>query len=114
MEKKGKLIRISTVKHAETKMKDWFLYVIRCKYGKLYTGITTDVKRRFAEHAGNDKKGAKCLRGKTPLTLVMKKKMGSRSMALKMEAKVKRLPKIKKEMLVDGKIKVSELWKYIT
>ena len=92
-------------------MKNWFLYVIRCKHGKLYTGITTDVERRFAEHESNDKKGAKCLRGKTPLTLVMKKKIGSRSMALKIEARVKKLPKIKKEMFVDGKIKVGEIGK---
>ena len=92
-------------------MNNWFLYVIRCKHGKLYTGITTDVERRFAEHTRNDKKGAKYLRGKTPLTLVMKKKIGSRSMALKIEARVKKLPKIKKEMFVVGKIKVKEIWK---
>lgn len=88
------------------KMKDWFLYLIRCKNGRLYTGITTDVERRFAEHTRNDKKGSKYLRGKAPLTLVMKKKIGSKSMALKMEAKVKKLSKIKKEMFIDGKIKV--------
>ena len=92
-------------------MNTWFLYVIRYKQGRLYTGITTDVERRFAEHAGNDKKGAKCLRGKAPLMLVMKKKIGSRGMALKIEARVKKLPKIKKEMFVDGKIKTKELWK---
>jgi putative endonuclease len=92
-------------------MNNWFLYLIRCKQRKLYTGITTDVKRRFAEHTSNDKKGAKCLRGKAPLTLVMKKKIGSRSMALKIEAKVKKLSKIKKEMFVDDKIKVREIWK---
>jgi len=92
-------------------MKDWFLYLIRCKHGRLYTGITTDVERRFAEHKSNDKKRAKCLRGKAPLTLVMKKKIGSKSMALKIEAKVKKLSKIKKEMFVDGKIKVREIWK---
>jgi len=92
-------------------MNNWFLYVIRCKHGKLYTGITTDVERRFAEHTRNDKKGAKCLRGKAPLTLVMKKKIGSRSMALQIEAKVKKLSKIKKEMFVDGKIKVREIGK---
>lgn len=57
------------------------------------------------------KKGAKCLRGKAPLTLVMKRKIGSKSMALKMEAKVKKLSKIKKEMFVDGKIKIKELWR---
>lgn len=90
-------------------MKDWFLYVIRCKHGRLYTGITTDVKRRFAEHTGNGKKGAKCLRGKAPLTLVMKKRMRSKSLALRVEAKVKKLPKIKKEMFIEGKIKIKEL-----
>ena len=92
-------------------MSNWFLYLIRCKNGKLYTGITTDVERRFAEHKSNDKRGSKYLRGKAPLTLVMKKKIASKSMALKIEAKVKKLSKIKKEMLVDGKIKVRELWK---
>lgn len=93
------------------KMNNWFLYVIRCKHGRLYTGITTDVERRFAEHSSDDKKGAKYLRGKAPLTLVMKKKIGSRSMALKMEARVKKLSKIKKEMFVDGKIKIREIGK---
>ncbi len=92
-------------------MKIWFLYMIRCKNGRLYTGITTDVERRFAEHESNDEKGAKCLRGKAPLTLVMKKKIGSRSMALQIEARVKKLSKIKKEMFVDGKIKVREIGK---
>ncbi len=92
-------------------MNNWFLYLIRCKQGGLYTGITTDVERRFAEHAGNDKKGSKYLRGKAPLTLVMKKKIGSKSMALKIEAKVKKLSKIKKEMFVDGKIKIKGLYK---
>lgn len=92
-------------------MNNWFLYLIRCKHGRLYTGITTDVERRFAEHTSNDKKGAKCLRGKAPLTLVMKKKIGSRSMALQIEAKVKKLSKIKKEMFVDGKIKVRGIGK---
>ena len=81
--------------------------MIRCKNGRLYTGITTDVERRFAEHSSNDKKGAKCLRGKAPLTLVMKKKIGSKGMALKMEAQVKKLSKIKKEMFVDGKIQIN-------
>ncbi|MBF8277185.1 MAG: hypothetical protein HW390_2258 [Candidatus Brocadiaceae bacterium] len=92
-------------------MNNWFLYVIRCKLGKLYTGITTDVDRRFAEHAGNGKKGAKSLRGKSPLILVMKKKVGSKGKALKLEAKIKKLPKIEKELLVEGKIKIKELWK---
>src|SRR4030066_2400632 len=93
------------------KMNNWFLYLIRCKHGRLYTDITTDVERRFAEHTSDDKKGSKYLRGKAPLTLVMKKKIGSRSMALQIEARVKKLSKIKKEMFVAGKIKVREIGK---
>jgi len=77
----------------------------------LYTGITTDVERRFEEHESGDKKGSKYLRGKAPLELVMKKRVGDRSMALKIEAKVKKLSKIEKELLVDGKIKIREIKK---
>ncbi len=90
-------------------MNNWFLYLIRCRNGRLYTGITTNVERRFEEHKSGDKKGSKYLRGKTPLTLVLKKRVGNRSMALKIEAKVKKLPKTKKELLVDGKIKIREI-----
>ena len=75
----------------------------------LYTGITTDVTRRFEEHESGDKKGSKYLRGKAPLKLVLKKRVGDRSMALKIEAKVKNLPKNKKELLVDGKVKIREI-----
>jgi putative endonuclease len=94
-------------------MNNWFLYLIRCRNGRLYTGITTDVERRFEEHESGDKKGSKYLRGKTPLKLVMKKRVGDRSMALKIEAKVKKLSKIKKELFVDGKIKMREIKKEI-
>jgi len=95
-------------------MNNWFLYLIRCRNGRLYTGITTDVGRRFKEHESGDKKGSKYLRGKAPLKLVMKKKVGDRSMALKIEAKVKKLPKTKKELLVDGKIKIREIKREIS
>ena len=83
--------------------------MIRCKHGRLYTGITTDVERRFEEHKSSNKKGSKYLRGKAPLRLVMKKKIGNKSLALKIEAKVKRLSKIKKELLVEGKIRIMGL-----
>jgi len=81
-------------------MSDWHLYLIRCHNGSLYTGITTDVARRFAEHQGNNDTGAKYLRGRGPLVLVFQKNLGSRSMALGVESKVKRLSKVKKEELV--------------
>ncbi len=95
-------------------MNNWFLYLIRCRNGRLYTGITTDVERRFEEHEGGDKKGSKYLRGKAPLELVLKKKVGDRSMALKIEARIKKMSKTKKELLVEGKIKIREIKREIS
>ncbi|MDR4509558.1 MAG: GIY-YIG nuclease family protein [Candidatus Brocadiaceae bacterium] len=80
----------------------------------LYTGITTDVKRRFEEHKeGSGNKGSKYLRGKKPLTLALQKKIGNKSLALQIENKVKKLPKIKKELLIDGKTGKNEIKKLI-
>jgi len=76
------------------------LYLVRCRDGSLYTGITTDVARRFVEHQGNGNTGAKYLRGRRPLVLVFQKKVGSRSLALAVENKVKKLSKARKEKLI--------------
>ncbi|MFC2014602.1 GIY-YIG nuclease family protein [Chloroflexota bacterium] len=81
-------------------MLDWHLYLVRCHDGSLYTGISTDVPRRFAEHQENKGTGAKYLRGRGPLVLVFQKKIGSRSLALGVESKVKKLSKARKEELV--------------
>ncbi|MDQ6969882.1 MAG: GIY-YIG nuclease family protein, partial [Mariprofundus sp.] len=62
----------------------WYLYMVRCGKGQLYTGISTDVTRRFAEHQAG--KGAKFLRGKGPLVLQFEQPIGSHSEALKVEA----------------------------
>ena len=81
-------------------MSDWYLYLLRCSDGSLYTGITTNVARRFAEHRENSGTGAKYLRGRRPLMLVFQKKLRSRSLALAVESKVKRLSKKRKEDLI--------------
>jgi putative endonuclease len=78
---------------------EWFLYLIRCKGDQLYTGITTNIERRLAEHQSG--KGAKYLRGKTPLQLIFQQKIGSRSEALKIEAAVKKWPKVEKEKMIN-------------
>jgi len=88
-------------------MKPWFLYMIRCGNGNLYTGITTDVGRRFREHAHEPKKAARALRGKGPLKLVFRKKIGPRSGALKEEYRVKQLSRADKEKLLKPGLKVS-------
>ena len=84
-------------------MSDWYLYLLRCHDGSLYTGISTDVARRFAEHEGEGSAGSKYLKGRGPLALVFKKKLGSKSLALKVERKVKKLSKARKEELIRTK-----------
>lgn len=88
-------------------MPGWYLYMVRCRGGNLYTGIATDVERRFAEHQAD--KGAKYLRGKGRLKLVFKKRIGTHGLALKIERRVKRLPKDKKERLVSTGSGIEEL-----
>lgn len=78
----------------------WSVYVVRCGDGTLYTGIATDVARRMAEHARSGGRGAKYLRGRGPLRLVLEKKVGSRALALKIESRIKRFSKARKEAMV--------------
>ena len=66
----------------------WYAYVIRTEKGHLYTGITTDIERRFREHA-EGKKGAKFFRTSAPLELIFKKRFKDRSAASKFEARFK-------------------------
>jgi putative endonuclease len=74
--------------------------MVRCRDGSLYTGISTNVDRRFTEHQEKGNTGSKYLKGKGPLSLVFEKKVGSKSLALKVESKIKKLPKAKKERLI--------------
>ena len=83
----------------------WFVYLIRCRDGSLYTGITTDVARRFAEHGSG--KGAKYLRGRGPLTLAFQQQVGSRSEALVAEATIKKLGKAAKEDVIRSGLPLS-------
>jgi len=80
----------------------WYVYLIRTARGHLYTGISTDVERRFKEHVAG--KGAKYLRGKGPLQLVFSQKVGERVDALKIEAAIKNMSKPEKEAMVLGNI----------
>ncbi|WP_427916947.1 GIY-YIG nuclease family protein [Vibrio amylolyticus] len=82
---------------------NWYVYLVRTPNNSLYCGITTDVERRFKQHC--EGKGAKALKGKSPLILVWHDKAGSnRSEASQIEYRLKQLPKSKKEALVLKKI----------
>jgi len=87
----------------------WSVYLVRTDKGLLYTGIATDVERRFKEHSDGGAKGAKALKGKGPLTLVFSQQVGDRSAASKVEAKIKKMTKDKKEQLVNGGFQLSHL-----
>lgn len=78
----------------------WFVYLIVCKNKSIYTGITTNVQRRFMEHQNQGKKCAKYLRGKSPLTLVFQKCFNSKSEALRMEHLIKKLSRMEKDEII--------------
>lgn len=88
----------------------WCLYLIRCRNGTLYAGISTDVTRRLAEHQAGAPKGARYLRGKGPLQLVYQAAVGDRSMATKIEIWVKTLPRSVKEELIARRVDLLELF----
>ncbi len=81
-------------------MDPWHLYLIRTGDGSLYTGIAKDVERRMAEHEGVSGKGAKYLRGRGPFELAFRTRIGSHTLALKAENRIKRLTKTRKEALI--------------
>ena len=77
----------------------WKLYILRCRDGSLYTGITTDVEKRFEAH--NSGKGAKYTRGRGPLELVYREECGDHSAALKRELEIKALSREEKMKLIE-------------
>jgi putative endonuclease len=84
---------------------EWFVYVLRCGDGSLYTGVTTDVDRRLAEHTAGGPKAAKYLRGRAPLKLAFSAPVGGKSAALSMERWIKAQPKSRKEEIVAGRLR---------
>lgn len=84
-------------------MATWSVYLVRCRDRSLYAGIATDVARRLEEHRQGGYKGAKYLRGRGPLELVLEAEVGDRGLALRLERAIKRLPKPGKEQLIDDR-----------
>ena len=79
----------------------WYVYILLCGDGTLYTGITDDVERRLAAHRSG--KGAKYTRGRGPLELVYTEAKPDKSAALRREIEIKRLTRLQKERLIaDG------------
>ena len=97
------------VEHRSHRGQTWHLYVIRTVAGSLYAGIATDVRRRYQEHATGGPKAARFLRANPPKELVFRRRIGTRSLALKVEYRFKQLPKPAKEAIVEaGKLRFDQ------
>ena len=73
----------------------WSLYVLKCRDGTLYTGITADLPRRVQQH--NDGTASRYTRSRLPIKLIFSEPCRSRSQALKKEYALKQLSREKKE-----------------
>ena len=81
-------------------MNEWYVYIVECADGSLYTGITKDVKRRLLEH-NYSFKAAKYTRSRRPVRLVWSKEVADRSEASKEEYRIKRLKRKQKMELIQ-------------
>ena len=79
---------------------NWKLYILRCRDGSLYTGITTDVQKRLTAH--NCGKGAKYTRSRRPVELVYQETCKDHSEALRREVQVKALTREEKEKMIEA------------
>lgn len=80
----------------------WFLYIVRCADGTLYTGIARNVRDRMAMHEGG--RGARYTRGRGPLELCVTRRCADQGRALRLEYAIKQLSRAEKEaLLVEGR-----------
>jgi putative endonuclease len=91
----------------------WHVYIIRTRDGSLYTGVTTDIPRRLAEHGAGNGRGARYLRGRAPLVIVYRRKVGPRGLALRVEWRLKRQPRAGKEVIVAARMSRSALLRWL-
>jgi len=78
---------------------NWYVYILLCRDGTLYTGITNDIKKRMLAHEKG--KGAKYTKGRGPFKLVYENIFDNQSMAMKEENRIKKLSKVQKLKLVQ-------------
>jgi len=77
----------------------WFVYMLRCSDGSLYTGYTDDVQRRLSVH--NSGKGAKYTRSRLPVEVVYREEVPDKSAAMRREAAIKKLTRKQKMLLME-------------
>lgn len=80
--------------------KSWYVYILRCSNNSLYTGITSNLERRFKQHI--EGKGAKYTKAFKPIKIVYYSTFKTKSLAAKEEYRIKKLTKSEKELLILG------------
>ncbi len=98
---------------ADNGKKEWFVYILRCGNGALYTGVTTDVQRRLGEHSGNGRLSARFTRAFGPVELAYSCRVGEKSLAYRVEYRIKRLAREKKEFIVSGHLSIGKLIEFL-
>ena len=88
----------------------YYVYILRCEDDTLYTGITTDVRRRFNEHREDKVKGAKYTKAHKPKEIAAAWEAGTKSKASKLEYRIKKLGKTEKEKLISDTSENAELF----
>ena len=84
-----------------TPQKKWLIYILECRDGSFYCGITNNIEKRLKQHKGEIKGGAKYTRSHWPCKLVYKEKSASRSEALQREVIIKKMSKDEKQALIN-------------
>ncbi|GGO79709.1 hypothetical protein GCM10011348_14650 [Marinobacterium nitratireducens] len=80
----------------------WYVYILSCADGSLYTGVTTDPERRLREHNEDNRLAAKYTRVRRPVTLAWHERQPRRADALRREIEIKRLTRKRKLALIAG------------
>ena len=80
----------------------WFVYILHCLDNSYYTGITTNLEKRLIKHQSG--RGGAYTQSHPPVKIIYSEQFPNRSQALRRESQVKKLTRIQKMALVDGKI----------
>jgi len=87
-------------------LNNWFVYIILCSDESLYTGITTDIERRFQQHLSQQ--GAKYFRGRDPVKVIYQESGHTRSSASIKEAQIKALSRKDKLLLLNSELNLEK------
>lgn len=91
----------------------WYVYILRCGNEALYTGVTTDVARRLAEHGRTGRAGARFTRAFGPVALIYQCRAGSKRLAYRIEYRIKQLPRGRKIEVVENNFSLAQLLDYL-